>query len=84
MIWRPLDREDKAQAEYEVFLVADPCHLDILTVTGKSLQCRHHIKQWTPDLADVEDCIPLTDGRPLVVKEWLGSSKVPVLCLLDE
>lgn len=69
----------------EVFIVQDPCVVDIIEIMGQSLEQRKKVQIWTPDhLSEVQGCVSLINpvvARPTMT---LRSSSLPTLALLDE
>ena len=82
--WAPLG-ENLVKTEYDVFLVEDPCTVDLLAVVDLHADNRETILCWQTGRSDVEGCFLL--HSPEVVKPHeleYSSPHVPILCRMDE
>ena len=85
-IWRPpaLSKDDPPPPALEVFVLQDPCTVDVLRLLGGNIMERELWRIWQKRSSDIDGCWCLHSPAKLATKEKLTSDTVPVLALLDE
>lgn len=71
-------------ANYDVFVFADPTHIDVLGLLGTDPNSRKSMLRWQASQSDVDGCTLLSHAVPLKPMMSLNDSKAPALALLDE
>ena len=71
-------------AECDVFVFAEPCTVDFLSVLGTDMDTRHEVRRWEAKLSDIEACTCLHSATILRPEMDVMSAKTPALSLMDE
>lgn len=70
--------------QVESFVYQGPCLVDILAVSGATLESRQHWHAWETSSSDIEGCIRMHSPSILRPGMPLSDPKVAILCLVDE
>lgn len=84
-LWRGgVGPEPDLAATLNIFVLQEPAKVDIATVCGARVECRHEIKLWCARESDLEGCTELYNPKTLSTLQLdLFSSQAPVLALVD-
>jgi hypothetical protein len=68
----------------EVFVVDEPCEIDLVQLVGLDFKVRAEVHMWQASESDVGGCLSLTDMQPVRPLMPLSSADIPILSLMDE